>query len=70
MRLIRTYRFRYICHPIKISYLMKKKCIAIYGKTIKSILSEPIYPNNFSTFNLFIDKVADEWMYCYKMTHS
>lgn len=40
-------------------------CDVNFGKTIFSKYSEPIYPKNFETFELFKDHIINEWVSIY-----
>ena len=41
-----------------------------YGVTVKSAISEAIHPKDFTSFDDFIQKIADTWIECYRLTHS
>ena len=49
--------------------LNEKKIKAKYGVTINTIISSPIYPVNYNTFELFIDEICKEWFSCWRFTH-
>lgn len=48
----------------------EKKLSCNRGVIIKNAASRPIYPENFLSFEEFIDKICEEWLICYKLTHS
>lgn len=47
----------------------EKKIKAQYGVTINTIISSPIYPADYNTFELFIDEICKEWLTCWRFTH-
>lgn len=47
----------------------EKKIKAQYGLTVNTIISSPIYPADFNTFELFIDEISKEWLKCWCFTH-
>tara|TARA_A100001388_G_scaffold271507_1_gene250401 strand:- start:18 stop:749 length:732 start_codon:yes stop_codon:yes gene_type:complete len=49
--------------------LNEKKLTCNRGVTIKNAISKPIYPENYSSFDRFIDEICIEWFTCYKLTH-
>ena len=53
----------------KDSIFNEKKLIVKRGLVINSILSDPIYPSNFNTFEDFLNKISTEWFECWELTH-
>ena len=50
--------------------VLNEKLFAVYYNTkIKTCYSKHIDPKSYSTFELFIDQISEEWFECWKITH-
>ena len=63
-------------YPVQISISSNKDAVisekwlsAQYGVTVRSVISKPIHPKDYTTIEAFFDEIIQTWYRCYHRTH-